>query len=186
MASGFTPNQCSMCQKNAGMCTCHGCKECFCIKHFNEHRQRLSTNFDADVVGKHDQLMEQVNELNQPNASRSEFFNEIDRWEAATVTKVHEAAERARHQLTELLHEEKETLTKEFQMITKEIHNRQKEDEFDENDIERLQVKLNQIQISLDRYMLPTNAKTIIVANDLIDWNQVIYAEKQDNRTGKY
>ncbi|CAF4268810.1 unnamed protein product, partial [Rotaria sordida] len=78
-----------------------------------------------------------MNRASQSNASASELFGEIDRWETVTIEKVHKAAERTRHQLTQLLTREKDSLTNDFGIMTKEIRGRRDEDDFDENDIER-------------------------------------------------
>ncbi|CAF1214135.1 unnamed protein product [Rotaria sordida] len=186
MASGLEPTQCSVCQKSEGKCICNGCKNYFCIKHFNQHRQQLSTKFDDEVVTTHDELLEQMNRASQSNASASELFDEIDRWETVTIEKVHKAAERVRHQLTQLLTQEKASLTNDFGTMTKEIRNRRDEDAFDENDIERLHRKINQIQISLKQFTGTTKTRAIIVANDQVDWNRFIYVDKKENRISEW
>ncbi|CAF3897703.1 unnamed protein product [Rotaria sp. Silwood2] len=182
MASESESNQCSMCQKSTGKCICDGCKNYFCIKHFNQHRQQLSVKFDDEIVITHDELLEQMNRENQSNACASKLFDEIDRWKTVTIEKVHKAAEQVRDQLTQLLNREKDTLTQELGLMTKEIRDRRDEDDFDENDIEQLRQKLNQIQISLEQFIRLTTTKVIIVTNDRIDWNQFIYIEKEDNK----
>ncbi|CAF4792878.1 unnamed protein product, partial [Rotaria sp. Silwood2] len=163
---------------------CDGCKNYFCVKHFNEHRQQLSINFDDEVVRTHDELTEQINRANQSKATASELFDEIDRWETVTIDKVCKAAEQARHQLTQLFIREKDALANDFEIMTKEIRNRRDEDDFDENDIERLREKINQIQISLEEFIRPTKTKAIIVTNEQIDWNRLIYVEKEDEKIG--
>ncbi|CAF3269354.1 unnamed protein product [Rotaria sp. Silwood2] len=185
MASGLGLSQCSICQKNAGKCMCDGCKNYYCVKHFNQHRQQLSMDFDDKVVRTHDELMEQMDRANQSKAAASELFDEIDRWEIVTIDKVYKAAEQARHQLTQLLTRDKDALTNDFEIMTKEIRNRRDEDDFDENDIERLRQKINQIQISLQEFIRPTKTKAIIVTNEQIDWNRLIYVEKEDERIGE-
>ncbi|CAM2721680.1 unnamed protein product [Rotaria socialis] len=180
MTSKLELNQCSTCQKSSGKCMCDGCKNYFCMKHFEQHRQQLSIKFDDEIAKTHDELREQINRINQSSVSTSEFFNEIDRWETVTVEKIHKAANQARRQLTQLFTRDKDTLAKEFGMITKEIRDRREEDNFDENDIERIRQTINQMKISLKQFIQPT--KTIIVTNDRIDWNRFIYVENEHNR----
>ncbi|CAF1295605.1 unnamed protein product [Rotaria sp. Silwood1] len=141
--------------------------------------------FDNEVVRKHDELLEKLNTVNQSNAPVPELFDEIDRWETVTTEKVHKAAERARHQLTELLAQEKDALTKDFGIMTKEIRDRRDETNFDESDIERLQQKIDQIQISLQQVIRPTIITSIIRTNDQVDWDRFIYVEKEDNKVVK-
>ncbi|CAF4341759.1 unnamed protein product [Rotaria sp. Silwood2] len=66
--------------------------------------------------------------------------------------------------------------------MTKEIRNRRKELNFDENDIERLQQKLNQIEILVNRLVRSTETNAAIVTNDQINWNRVIYVESNHAR----
>ncbi|CAF4836259.1 unnamed protein product [Rotaria sp. Silwood1] len=179
MASESESNQCSMCQKNTGKCICDGCKNYFCIKHFNQHRQQLSIKFDDEIVTTHDELLEQINRKNQSNDCASKLFDEINRWETVTIEKIHKSAEQARDQLTQILTQEKDKLIQELGIMKKEICDRRDEDDFDENDIERLRQKLNQIQISLEQFIRSTTTKVIIVTNNQIDWNRFIYIEKQ-------
>ncbi|CAF4716005.1 unnamed protein product, partial [Rotaria sp. Silwood2] len=61
--------------------------------------------------------------------------------------------------------------------MTKEIRDRRKEFNFDENDIERLPQKLNQIEILVNRLVRSTETNVVIVTNDQINWNRVIYIE---------
>jgi hypothetical protein len=182
MASGFEANRCSICEKNGGNCICNGCKKHFCSKDFNEHRQQLSTKFDTEIVNTHDELLERMNLANRSNAPRSALLNDIDRWESETTEKVHQAAERARQQLSQ----EKDMITKDFGMMAEEIRDRKEKDDFDENDIERLREKMSQIQISLEKFIQPTETKTIIVTKNEIDWNRLIYVETEQKRIGKY
>ncbi|CAF2990402.1 unnamed protein product [Rotaria sp. Silwood2] len=165
---------------------CDECKKYFCVKHFDQHRQQLSTKFDVEIVRTHDELLDQISRVNQPNTSGSRLFGEIDRWETETYEKVHKAAEKARHQLTQLLTEGKDTLKKDFGIMTKEIRNRRKELNFDENDIERLQQKLNQIEILVNRLVRSTETNAAIVTNDQINWNRVIYVESNHARMDRW
>ncbi|CAF2861439.1 unnamed protein product [Rotaria sp. Silwood2] len=186
MASGLESNRCSICEEEEGRCMCDGCKKYFCVKHFDQHRQQLSTKFDVEIVRTHDKLLEQINLVNQPNTSALELFGEIDRWETEAYKKVHKAAEKARHQLTQLLIDGKDIWKKDFEILTKEIRNRQEEIDFDENDIERLRQKINEIQTSLNQMSQPTKTKAVIVTKDQIDWNRVIYVENRHNRMSKW
>lgn len=127
MATGISSsNRCSICEKNAAMCNCIGCKAFFCIKHFNEHRQQLTMRFDQDVVSAHDELLEQINQGKQLDNSSSDLFSTIDQWETSTIEIVKRTADRARDQLTQLLNNEKETLKKQCDSLTQEIRRRRR------------------------------------------------------------
>lgn len=175
MKESLESDQCSICQKGGGKCICGGCRNYFCVKHFDEHRKELSKRFDDDIVRTHDEFVEQINKISGRDCTASKLLEEIDRWETLALNKVHQAAERAREQLIQVVAHEKSKLKNDFERITKEIHDRLGELNFDENDIENLRQRLNEMQLSLSELIQPTGKKTIIVMNDRFDWNQLIY-----------
>ena len=180
MASGLMgSDRCQICPKNGGESMCGGCKIYFCIKHFDQHRQQLSIKFDAEIVKSHDELLEQMNIADQSNIITSKLFDEINRWETETNEKVHKAAERARHQLTQLLTEEKDMLKKDFEIMRNEVRDRREKVDFDEIDIERLQKQMKKLQMSLQQLIEPLETKVNMVINDKIDWDRVINIKKK-------
>lgn len=185
MDSTSERNRCSVCQKSEVKCICYGCKTHFCIRHFNEHRQGLSIKFDDEVVRSHDELLEKINAACKMNTSSPELVDEIDVWEMVTLDMVRKAAEQARYKLVQILNQQKQILMQEYGMMSKEIGARRKEDEFDENDIVKFRQKMNQIQISLTEILQPKRSKMILVKSDPLDWNRLIYVEKNDNRISK-
>ncbi|CAF5178178.1 unnamed protein product [Rotaria magnacalcarata] len=185
MATGISSNRCSICEKNAAMCNCIGCKAFFCIKHFNEHRQQLSMQFDHDVVKAHDELLEYINQMKQLNNSPSDLFSTIDQWEISMIEIAKRTADRARDQLTQLLNNEKETLQKQFDSLTQEIRSRRAEDEFAENDLRQFRAKINKLQQSFKQLARPNNINVIASQIGQVDWNRLISVEKQQE-TSKY
>ncbi|CAF4522832.1 unnamed protein product [Rotaria sp. Silwood2] len=164
------------------MCNCTGCKAYFCIKHFNEHRQQLSVEFDRDVVKAHDELLEQINQVKESNDSPCDLLSAIDQWETSTIEIVKRTADRARNQLTQLLNNEKETFMKQFDILTREIRSRREEDEFAEDDLRQFQEKINKLQQSFERLNRPNNINVITSQIGQVDWNRLISVEKQQER----
>ncbi|CAM2716860.1 unnamed protein product [Rotaria socialis] len=178
-ATGISSNRCSICEKNAAMCNCIGCKAFFCVKHFNEHRQQLSMQFDHDVVKAHDELLEYINQMKQLNNSPSDLFSTIDQWEISTIEIAKRTADRARDQLTQLLNNEKETLQKQVESLTQEIRSRREEDEFAENDLRQFREKINKLQQSFKQLARPNNVNVIASQIGQVDWNRLICVDKQ-------
>ncbi|CAF4380520.1 unnamed protein product, partial [Rotaria sp. Silwood2] len=78
-------------------------------------------------------------------------------------------------------------ITKQLEPITKEIRSRREEETFVENDIDRLKQSLNEIQERIQQFIRKDTNKTIIVDNDQIDWNRLIYIrEEQQNSSFRY
>ncbi|CAF2754946.1 unnamed protein product [Rotaria sp. Silwood2] len=179
MTTGLQPNRCSVCDKTAAKCNCAGCKSYFCVKHFNEHRQQLSTKFDVDVTKVQEELLKQINKVDQPITPSPELLSQIDRWENDTIDNVQKTAKKIRYQLTELLNRDRNQLINQFEILTQEITTLKEEDDFAEDDIEQLRKTINQIQLSLEQLNLPEKGKFIIVENNEIDWNNLISVEEK-------
>lgn len=185
MATIVESKPCSSCTKPSAKFVCVGCKEYFCSKHFKEHEQQLSTKFDNDIVTSHDELFNQIQKLEKSNYLSSELFAKIEQWRNKTIEKVEKAAERAHHELTEMLNKERTSITKRLQPITKEIHSCRDEDDFVENDIDRLRKQINEIQQALEQFKQNYTNETIIIQDDHIDWNKLICI-KESQRSCKY
>ncbi|CAF1058353.1 unnamed protein product [Rotaria sordida] len=182
MSTVAESNPCSICQKSTAKFLCVGCNTYFCSKHFKEHEQKLSTKFDHEIIKSHDELLVQIQKLEKSNYLSLDLFIQIEQWRKITIDKVEKAAERARHELIELFDKQKIIITKQLEPVTKEIHSRRDEDDFIESDIHRLRQQINEIQRSLQQLIGKDTTKTIIVEDDKIDWNRIIYIEdKQQN-----
>ncbi|CAF4801901.1 unnamed protein product, partial [Rotaria sp. Silwood1] len=174
-------NLCSICSKPSARRFCIGCKKYFCPKDFKEHEQQLSTKFDNEIVILHDEVLNQIQKLEKSNYFSTDLFDQIEQWKKTTINKVEKAAERARHELIELIDKQKIIITKQLEPITKEIRCRREEENFVENDIDRIRRKINDIQQILEPFIQKDTNKIIIVDNDRIDWNRLIYIREPQN-----
>ncbi|CAF4766250.1 unnamed protein product, partial [Rotaria sp. Silwood2] len=69
----------------------------------------------------------------------------------------------------------KTIITKQLKLITEEIRCRREEENFVENDIDRLEQKINEIKQKFEQFNQKDTTQSIIVSNDKIDWNRLIY-----------
>ncbi|CAF1509513.1 unnamed protein product [Rotaria sp. Silwood1] len=171
MATGNKSNLCSICNKPAG--------KYFCPKDFKEHKQQLLITFDNEIVRSHDELFDQIQKLEKSNYLSLTLFDQIEQWKKTTIKKVEKAAEKIHHQLIELLHKQRITIIKQLEPITQEIRDRREEENFFENDIDELKQKINEIKQKLEQFTEKDTMKSIIVSNDQIDWNRLIYIQEQ-------
>lgn len=169
-------NRCSICQKTGSMCICGGCKSVFCLKDFNEHRQQLSNKFDHDILRFHDELNSRIKQLNE---SSNDLFTQINRWESATVEKVHKAAEGARQKLNKILTQERDAFKEQFANLTKQIRLQREENSFVESDIQLLRNKLMKMQQLLRQLSGQDKSNITLVENTKINWYTLIYPQKQ-------
>ncbi|CAF1016173.1 unnamed protein product [Rotaria sp. Silwood1] len=179
MATAIESNLCSICNKSSTKYFCIGFKNYFCPKDFKEHEQELSMKFDNEIVLSHDELLDQIQRLEKSNYSSWNLFERIEQWKKATINKVEQAAEQAHHKLIELIDKQRTRITEQLEPITTEIRCRREEENFLENDIDRLQNKINEIQQILELFIKKDTNKTIIVDNNQIDWNRLIHIREE-------
>ncbi|CAF3368184.1 unnamed protein product, partial [Rotaria sp. Silwood2] len=180
MATGDESQLCSICNKPSAKFFCTGCKRHFCRKDFKEHEQQLSIKFDNEIVRSHDELLDQIQKLEKSNYLSLDLFDQIEQWKTTTINKVKKAAEKAQNELIELIEKERIIIIKQVEPITKEIRCLREEENFVEYDIDRLRQKINEIQQKLQQFIRKDTNKIIIIDNDQIDWNRLIYIQEQE------
>ncbi|CAF4884193.1 unnamed protein product [Rotaria sp. Silwood1] len=146
-------NLCSICNKSSVKYICIGCKKNFCSKDFEEHEQQLSIKFDNEIVRSHNELLEQIQKLEKSNYLSLNLFAQIEQWKKTTINKIENVAERAHHELIELIDKQRMKITKQLESITKDIRSCQEEEIFLENDIDRLKQQINEIQQKLEQFI---------------------------------
>ncbi|CAF2477315.1 unnamed protein product [Rotaria sp. Silwood2] len=165
MASPTAP--CRECDRGSNRCD--GCRQLFCERHFSEHRQYLTQQFDY--------LTSEYSNLQQTLAlppsydsltENTELIKKIDRWEADTIRQVKEIAEASREKIRRRSDTiATERFEPEFQQLTEELQQRQRTNNIYELDLERLTTKLNDLKLQVEDSLL-TTAEIRIVP---IDWN---------------
>ncbi|CAF1557980.1 unnamed protein product, partial [Rotaria sp. Silwood1] len=156
MATGNNSNRCSVCNKAAGV-------------------RQLAIKFDDEVVKSHDELLDQVQKLEGSNYLSSDLFSQIEQWKKTAIEKIERAAEKAHHELTKLIDKKRTEITKQLQSITKDIRLVREEENFLENDIDQLKQVINKIKQQLGKLIQKDKTQTIIIENNQIDWNRLIY-----------
>ncbi|CAF3057727.1 unnamed protein product [Rotaria sp. Silwood2] len=136
MATDNELNLCSICSKPSAKSFCIGCKNYFCRKDFKAHEQQLSITFDNDIVRSHDELLDQIQKLEKSNYSSLHLFDQIEQWKQTTINKVKKAAEKAQHELIQLIENQKITIIKQLEPITKEVRSLREEENIVETDID--------------------------------------------------
>ncbi|CAF3366472.1 unnamed protein product [Rotaria socialis] len=185
MAKVADSSLCSVCNKIPGRCFCVGCKKYFCSKDFKEHEKQLSIQFDNEIVRSHDELLDIIQRLENPDDLSYDLFDQIDQWKKITISKVKNAAARARHDLIELIDKRRTAVTKQLEAIAKEIRSHRDEENFLEDDIARLRTKLNEIQKVLEQFTRKDTKRAIIATNDQIDWDRIIHIQGK-HKIGEY
>ncbi|CAF3037977.1 unnamed protein product [Rotaria sp. Silwood2] len=175
METSTDSSLCLTCNKHSAKYYCTGCKKYFCPKDFRQHEQQLAIKFDDEIIRSHDELLDQIHKLDESNHFSLDIFGRIEQWKKTTISKVEKAAEKAQHELSKLIDEQKIAITKQLEPITQEIRSRREEENFVENDIDRLRRKINALDQTLKQFVRNDLTKSIIINNDQMNWNRLIY-----------
>ncbi|CAF3968028.1 unnamed protein product, partial [Rotaria sp. Silwood1] len=158
-----------------------------CRNDFKEHEQQLSIRFDDEIRRSHDELRDLIQKLEKSNYLSLPVFDQIEQWKQTTINKMKKAADKAQHELTQLIENRKITIIEQLEPITKEIRSLQgEEDNIVETDIDRLQKKINDMRQKLEEFTQKDTNKNIIVNDDQIDWNRLIYVRQEEQQSCKY
>ncbi|CAF3388355.1 unnamed protein product [Rotaria socialis] len=174
MASGTTKQPCVNCNKGGGVATCGGCQQWFCAKHFNEHRQELSTQLD-DIGQEHDLLQRDL----VPENTTHSLLSYVNNWEKKSIAKIQIAAEEARRDLEEYLAHSRQRLKLYLDEVTKEIKAVRESDDYTEAELTKWMDQMNKIRKMLEK---PSNIRIIDnnVTQSAIHLIEIVYTEMTD------
>ena len=175
MSTNGTKKPCAKCSKGAGVTTCDGCQQCFCTKHFVEHREELSQRMDL-IREDQQRFQRETTSINVKEVSKHPFLTKIDSWERESIAKIQLAAETSRNQLRQLLDRTKIDLKLSIDKINDELEKSRQTEDFTENDLKRWTEQLKDLRQRLETP--PT-----IVMNYDEDSNSTIRLLKISERT---
>lgn len=174
-------NMCSVCQKEAGICNCAGCKAFFCTKDFTDHRQWLSGEFEK-VIEDRNQFQEEMNDRKQVTQFQRILLSQIDQWQNVTIEKVRHVAEKTRRQLLQLLNDKIKDVENEFNNVTKQLRDLQEMENFVEDDLADQKDKIHKLE---NQFQQITELPSITIndkQSEQIDWRLAIYAVDMSDR----
>ncbi|CAF1189663.1 unnamed protein product [Didymodactylos carnosus] len=163
-----THNKCKQCEQ--GVFNCTGCKSVFCKKHFIEHRQQLSIEFDH-IIYDHDLLRQQILEPSLAHSSdtRTRALNKIDAREADTIQRISNAAEQARQKVHLLVDATIDDVKRQFQKVSTEVRTAKEEENYVESTLDHWRQQLAQMKDQLE-----TPTATIVVNGCQVEWSSMI------------
>ena len=133
MASPTTVKKsCATCHKNGDVFTCRGCRQAFCAKHVDEHRQKLAKEV-ANLAEEHELLR---NEINRETDAQL-LLSLVNKWEQESISKISRAAETARTDLQQWIDRNSIDVKIPFERITNELRSCQQAEDYTETDLKR-------------------------------------------------
>ena len=133
MDSATTPNKyCATCRKGGDVFMCRGCRQVFCAKHVDDHREKLAKEVE-NLAEDHERLRRDLNRDNEEQL----LFSIIDTWEQESIAKISRTAETARADLRQWIDRNNIELKIPLERITNEIRSCQEADDYTETDLKR-------------------------------------------------
>ena len=173
---------CSACapKQIVAITSCNGCSQNFCRKHFNEHRDQLSTDLQT-VFGEHDNLLQEVQmQLECPSdplnsGPAADLLKRIEDWKKATISNVTRVAQEASAHVQRLFSrkQDMDQLKKRVDDITAELKAQQESESFVETDIDRWTQDLRRIQTEISQPP-PIFKNPPQLQIQAVDWNTIV------------
>jgi len=182
MTSATRKEVCTMCSPKqvVAITLCKGCLKDLCRKHFNEHRDILSTDLH-NVFDQHDNLLQElqvkIDRESKPseNENARAILKQIEEWEKTTIKRVSQAANEARADVEHLFNRkvEYDRLKEKIVKMIEELKEKQESESFVETDIDHWIKQLEQLKIDLNRpSKVETNPPVLQIQH--VDWNAII------------
>ena len=135
---------CATCGTTAGIFTCRGCAEHFCLLHTNEHRDKLELRMD-ELILHHNQFQERISE-SRGTQYQHRLFQLIDQWEQQSIEKIQQVANDTRQQLSIALRNRTDELRETSSSVMHVLIEARENGEFFEQDLQQWAEQLQQLQ----------------------------------------
>lgn len=139
---------CVKCPKGPGQVICDGCRQCFCGKHLNEHRQELDQQMDALTL-EHDQLQQHI--AGEIDDQQHPVIARVSRWESKCIEKIKEVANDVRLRLKHSLHQVKRNIQESLPQMVLELTESREAETYNEPDLSRWADQLKELREQLDK-----------------------------------
>lgn len=173
--SKSTRTSCVACGQVAGIFTCRGCGDSFCLRHTNEHRDAMDRQMNQ-IMQTHGQLKQSVVDQTTEQLCQS-FLQQIERWEQQSMNKIRQVAKEVREQVLSCVRQRTDTFKEKLALLTQQLSRAKQDGEYFEHDIRDWTDRLHKLQetfkeqqklqISYERSNTPFISK--ITLNDVSD-----------------
>jgi len=175
---------CSVCTKRLGVYTCTGCKAHFCKKDNQDHREKMVNELDG-YTADCNEFQDKINQLNPQKDSDSPIYAQINAWENRTINMVHQVADQARQDCTNIWHAKKVDTTARFDKFLKQLIEMKETEDFVEPHLEQVKQTIYQLRQDLRRLTEPSIIELNMEHSDKIVWDRLIYVQEKHDYTKK-
>ncbi|CAF0782091.1 unnamed protein product, partial [Didymodactylos carnosus] len=147
---------------------CAGCKQRFCKRDMDQHRQQLSHELDI-LIREHDLLKQNIEDMTKCDTDKNEVFAQIDKWEHDAVVQIKATAEQARCEVRRLVQEPADRLNQ----VINDIRPKIQEEDYVERDLEQWRNDIRMLEREVSVMM-----RSIVVQTQDIDYTTLIRVKK--------
>ncbi|CAF1181056.1 unnamed protein product [Adineta ricciae] len=135
---------CATCGQTAGIFTCRGCSENFCLRHTNEHREGLEKQM-KHIIQSHQQLKQNITGPTNDQSCQS-LLQQIERWEQQSLAKIRQVANDTRDQVLGIVRQRTDDLKDQLSKLSQQLDKAHKDGNYFEDDIRNWLEKLQKCQ----------------------------------------
>lgn len=146
MESATVKKSCATCNKSGDVFTCRGCRQAFCAKHVDEHREKLTKEVE-NLAEEYELLQQEINRENEAQL----LISLVNTWEQESLAKITQAAEVARTNLQEWIDRNSIEIKIPFERITNEVRACQQAEDYTETDLKRWIQQLEEFRNKMEK-----------------------------------
>ena len=128
----------------AGVFSCRGCSENFCLRHTGVHREELQKTMD-EILQHYEQFRRNLQGQNLEQ-NQEVLLEQINRWEEQSLEKIRQLAKETRQQLLRIVREQNDNLNEQLVRLKEQIDLTRQDGGFYENDLKIWSNRLQQLQ----------------------------------------
>ena len=139
-----TRTSCGTCGQVAGIFTCRGCSESFCLRHTNEHRDVIDKQMNQ-IMQTHNQFKKTMVDQTTEQLCQS-FLQQIERWEQQSMSKIRQVAKDVREHVLTTVRQRTDNFKEKLALLTQQLNRAKQDGEYFENDIRDWSERLHKLQ----------------------------------------
>lgn len=138
---------CSICGARNWLISCFGCQQSFCCNHLPQHRALLSR--ELNNIDEQYQNLRRIYEQHE-KFQEHPLFSAIDVWQHEAIMRIHETAERVRHDLQQIHDESNIRMKNILNEFNETLLKEREQDGYTEIEIKQLQEQLIHMRKQLE------------------------------------
>jgi hypothetical protein len=175
MAKAIGKTRCIICSKEKATIKCGGCREDFCYKHWEPHRQELNKQLDEIEVNRDLFRQSLTQQTKQPN--NHILIQQIDQWKQKSIRVIEQIAEETKKTVLKTTNENIHQMEQRLNKLTGQFRQCREDDDVNEISLRQFQEELERLNKEL------TEPRNISIREDSTSFINKIYVDVSGNST---